>query len=128
MACPDIEARIETLSPPTSRLRILNPFDPAIRDRVRLKRLFGFDYTVEMFVPAEKRQWGYYVFPMLEGSRFVGRIEAKADRSSGKLSVLNLWLEPGVAPTANRRKKLEAELARLARLAKVGSVVWECPR
>lgn len=128
VACPNIEQRLAELAPPTSRLRILNPFDPAIRDRVRLKRLFGFDYTVEMFVPAAKRQWGYYVFPMLEGSRFVGRVEAKADRSKGTLKVLNYWLEPGVAPTPARLKKLEAELARLSRFAGLGTVIWECRR
>ena len=50
LAAPDIEAWLAALVPPTSRLRILNPFDPAIRDRARLKRLFGFYYTVEMFV------------------------------------------------------------------------------
>ncbi len=123
-ACPDIEARLKSLSPATTRLRILNPFDPAIRDRVRLKRLFGFDYTVEMFVPAAKRQWGYYVFPLLEGSRFVGRVEAKADRVNGVLNVLNHWVEPGVPHTAKRAEKLEAELARLCRLAGLQTVVW----
>ena len=128
IACPDIEERLKNASPPTTRLRILNPFDPAIRDRVRLKRLFGFDYSVEMFVPAAKRQWGYYVFPLLEGSRFVGRIEAKADRTGDSLTVLKLWLEKGVEHTANRQKKLDAELTRFARLAGVKEVVWECLR
>ncbi|SIO12964.1 winged helix-turn-helix domain-containing protein [Vannielia litorea] len=124
LACPDIEVRIAALQPPTSRLRILNPFDPAIRDRIRLKRLFGFDYTVEMFVPAEKRQWGYYVFPLLEGSRFVGRIEAKADRRTGTLTVLNRWTEPSLRPSKARDDKLEAELARLCRLANLETVTW----
>ena len=79
----DIEARLETLPPPTSRLRIINPFDPVVRDRNRLKRLFGFDYRIEIFVPAAKRRFGYYVFPILEGDRFVGRIEG-ARRSHEK--------------------------------------------
>jgi len=122
--CPDIEERLRSLTAPTSRLRILNPFDPAIRDRVRLKRLFGFDYTVEMFVPAAKRQWGYYVFPLLEGRRFVGRIEAKADRANGVLNVLNSWSEPGVEQTPKRTEKLEAELSRLCRLAGLDTVRW----
>jgi uncharacterized protein YcaQ len=115
----DIEARLATMPEATSRLRILNPFDPAIRDRVRLKRLFGFDYRVEMFVPAAKRIWGYYVFPLLEGDRFVGRIEVKADRAKGALSVLNLWVEPDVQWTTARAGKLEAELARMARFVGV---------
>ncbi len=128
VACADIEARLTSLTPPTSRLRILNPFDPAIRDRVRLKRLFGFDYTVEMFVPEAKRQWGYYVYPLLEGSRFVGRIEAKANRSDGTLNVLNLWFEPGIATTPNRLDKLDSELVRLCRLAGLDRVQWHCRR
>ena len=125
LAAPDIEARLAALVPPTSRLRILNPFDPAIRDRARLKRLFGFDYTVEMFVPAAKRVWGYYVYPLLEGDRFVGRIEVKADRRHNRLAVPALWWEPGVQPTPHRRKKLQSELERFARLAGVHDVYWD---
>ncbi len=128
MACRDIETRLENCIAPTTRLRILNPFDPAIRDRTRLKRLFGFDYTVEMFVPAEKRRWGYYVFPLLEGSRFVGRLAAKADRSKGTLNVLDYWPEPGVAYTVKRAEKLDAELFRLSRLAGLNSVIWNCAK
>lgn len=124
LAPPDIEDRLSSLQAPTSRLRILNPFDPVIRDRNRLKRLFGFDYTVEMFVPAAKRQWGYYVYPLLEGDRFVGRLEAKADRKSGRLNVLRLWVEPKVEWTPARAEKLNAELARLARFVGVEQVIW----
>lgn len=120
----DIEARMASVPAPTSRLRILNPFDPVIRDRARLKRLFRFDYTVEMFVPAAKRQWGYYVYPLLEGDHFVGRIEVKADRKAGRLNVLNLWQEPKVNWTSAREEKLNAELQRLARLVSVDDVVW----
>ncbi|WP_420396835.1 winged helix-turn-helix domain-containing protein [Nioella sp.] len=122
VAPADIETRLAGLSPATSRLRILNPFDPVIRDRNRLSRLFGFDYRVEMFVPAAKRIWGYYVFPILEGERFVGRIEVKADRKASRLDVLNLWPEPGVKWRTAREEKLEAELTRMARFIGVESV------
>lgn len=125
VALPDIAARLATLSPPTGRLRILNPFDPVIRDRARLRRLFGFDYRVEMFVPAAKRVWGYYVFPILEGDRFVGRIEAKADRKASVLSVLHLWTEPGVAWPASRHRKLAAELDRMRRFVGLETVRWQ---
>lgn len=128
LAPADIEARLAAAVAPTSRLRILNPFDPVIRDRTRLKRLFGFDYRVEMFVPAAKRVWGYYVYPLLEGDRFVGRIEVKGDRAKGVLNVLAFWPEPGVQWPASRWKKLDAELARFARLAEVRNVTWGCPR
>ena len=55
----DIEACLAALRPPTSRLRILCPFDPVVRDRARLERLLGFEYRIEIFVPAAKRRWGY---------------------------------------------------------------------
>ncbi len=116
---PDIEARLLQAPPPTTRLRILNPFDPAIRDRVRLERLFGFEYRNEMFVPKDKRIWGYYVYPLLEGDRFVGRIEVKADRAKGWMEVTGFWPGAGVKWGKARRQKLEAELQRFARLAKI---------
>jgi uncharacterized protein YcaQ len=128
IAHADIGTRLAETGSPTSRLRILNPFDPVIRDRARLKRLFGFEYRVEMFVPAAKRVWGYYVYPLLEGDRFVGRIEVKADRVRGKLNVLAFWPETGVKWSGARWDKLDAELVRFARLAEVETVDWDCVR
>ena len=125
LAPADIEARIAELSPVTSRLRILNPFDPVIRDRARLSRLFGFDYRVEMFVPAAQRRWGYYVFPILERHRFVGRIEVKADRKAGTLTVFKLWPEPGSRWSSARQGRLDAELDRLTRFVGVEDVIWQ---
>ena len=124
LALPDIEARLAAAPAPVSRMRLLNPFDPVIRDRSRLTRLFGFDYRIEIFVPAPKRQWGYYVYPLLEGDRFVGRIEVKSDREKGEISVHKLWPEPGVKWTGARQARLEAELGRLARLVGAAEVVW----
>lgn len=120
----DIEDRLAVLRKPTARLRILNPFDPVVRDRTRLERLFGFEYRNEMFVPAAKRVWGYYVFPILEGDRFVGRIEAKADRTQQLLNVLQFWPEPGVKWPDSRQRRLAAELDRLARLVGAKRVEW----
>ena len=109
---------------PSSRVRILNPFDPVIRDRNRLSRLFGFDYRVEMFVPAAQRRWGYYVFPILEGSRFIGRIDIKGDRKKGVLSILNFWQESGVQWPASRHERLASELDRLKRFIGATHIVW----
>lgn len=120
----DLEERLATLSAPTTRLRILNPFDPAARDRNRLERLFGFNYRNEMFVPAAKRVWGYYVFPILEGDRFVGRIEAKADRKNRTLKVINFWPEDRVKWTKAHHSKLDAELDRLGRFVECPLVTW----
>ncbi|SPF77069.1 hypothetical protein ALP8811_02091 [Aliiroseovarius pelagivivens] len=128
LAPQDIETRLAALDAPTSRLRILNPFDPAIRDRARLEKLFGFDYRNEMFVPKAKRRWGYYVYPLLEGDRFVGRIELKADRKAGELSVIGFWPEPGTRWGAARHAKLDAELTRFAKFAGLSATTWQVAR
>jgi uncharacterized protein YcaQ len=112
----------ETPPEPTHRLRILSPFDPALRDRDRAEFLFGFRYRIEVFVPEPKRVYGYYVFPVLEGDRLVGRIDAKAFRADGALRVKAFWPEAGVRLTKARRAKLEAELDRLAVFAGCGRV------
>ena len=124
LAPANIEETLAELTAPTSRLRILNPFDPVIRDRKRLMKLFGFDYRIEIFVPATKRQWGYYVYPILEGDRMVGRIEVSGDRKEGQLVVKQLWQEPGVKWTDARTSKLDAELTRMARFIGAEQVVW----
>ena len=67
------------------RIRVLSPFDPMLRDRNRAERLFGFHYRIEVFVPEPKRTYGYYVFPLLEGHRLIGRIDMKAQRDRGLL-------------------------------------------
>jgi len=125
-ASPDIEDRIANVSAPTSRLRIINPFDPAVRDRARLSRLFGFDYKNEMFVPAAKRKWGYYVYLLLESDRFIGRAEVKADRKKGIVTVTGLWREPRVKWTKGRQQKLDGELGRFARLIGAQTIEWSC--
>ena len=107
----------ETPAEPTQRLRILSPFDPALRDRKRAEHLFGFRYRIEVFVPEPKRTFGYYVFPVLEGARLIGRIDAKAHRDSGVLRVAAFWPEPGQAFGLQRRNRLEAEVSRLARFS-----------
>lgn len=103
----------------TGRLRILSPFDPALRDRKRAERLFGFHYRIEVFVPEPQRKYGYYVFPVLEGARIVGRIDAKAFRDEDCLRIRAFWPEPGVKLGPGRKARLEAELTRLARFAGV---------
>ena len=62
------------------------------------RRLWDFDYVWEVYVPAAKRRWGYYVLPLLYGDRFVGRIEPRIDRPARTLRILGLWWEPGFDP------------------------------
>ena len=122
VAFPGLVEEAADLPEVPSRVRILSPFDPALRDRNRAERLFGFYYRIEIFVPAEKRQYGYYVFPILEGDAVIGRIDMKADRDAGVLDVTKLWLEPGVRAAKGRLAKLEAELGRMARFAGLDGV------
>ncbi len=121
VARPDIEALLAGIQPPPPRLRALSPFDPLIRDRKRLSWLFGFDYRIEVFVPAAQRRYGYYVFPLLEGDGLIGRLDMKADRAARVLRVTGLWLEPGIRLAAGRRARLDAELGRICRLAGLDS-------
>ncbi len=78
----------------------LAPLDPFVWDRDFLRRLFGFDYIWEVYVPEAKRIWGYYVLPILYGERLVGRIEPRLDRKAGLLRIVNLWWQDGFDPLA----------------------------
>ena len=124
-AWPETPARLDDLPEPPRRLRVLSPFDPLIRDRNRTERLFGFEYTIEVFVPAAKRRYGYYVFPILEGDRLVGRVDMICRRKSGDLAVTGLWLEPKVHPSKGRLAAIEAELDRLRRFTGMDRVIFE---
>ncbi len=123
-ARPDVAAEARAAPPPPDRLRILSPFDPAIRERNRTERLFGFRYRIEVFVPAARREYGYYVCPLLEGNRLIGRIDMKCDREAGSLVVTGLWFEPGVRSSRQRLARLEAEVERYRRFTGADRVCW----
>jgi uncharacterized protein YcaQ len=125
-ALPDWKKRLARAPEPPARTRLLSPFDPVLRDRKRARRLFAFDYTFEAFVPRAKRRYGYYVLPILEGERLVGRLDPKLHRQEGRLEVLSLAWEPGVKPTRARRAGLEEALDRFTRF--LGAERWTLPR
>jgi hypothetical protein len=93
-----------------SRVTFLSPFDRLVHDRDRAEALWDFYYRLEMYVPKAKREYGYYVLPILRGDRVIGRIEPVHDRKAGKLHVLGTWWEDGVKPVS-----LTAPLKSLAR-------------
>ena len=86
--------------PVPGRITFLSPFDRLIHDRDRAEALFGFRYRLEMYVPKAKREYGYYVLPILRGDRLVGRIEPVFDRKAGVLRVNSVHWEPGAKPAA----------------------------
>jgi uncharacterized protein len=77
--------------PVPDRVTLLSPFDRLIHDRDRAEALFGFRYRLEMFVPRAKREYGYYVLPILVGDRLVGRVEPRFERKTRTLEVLGKW-------------------------------------
>ncbi|WP_298851204.1 crosslink repair DNA glycosylase YcaQ family protein [uncultured Ruegeria sp.] len=124
-ARPELMQKATELPQPPGRVRVLSPFDPMLRDRNRAERLFGFHYRIEVFVPEAKRTYGYYVFPLLEGDRLIGRIDMKAHRDRDLLHVKALWPERGVRWSDARTRRLNAELDRVRRLAGVAHIAFE---
>jgi len=103
-AHPDIDT-----GPVPKRISFLSPFDRLVHDRARAEALFGFVYRLEMYVPKAKRQYGYYVLPILRGDRIAGRIDVERVRESNTLRVNGVWWEDGV-----KQVSLDPALKRLA--------------
>jgi uncharacterized protein YcaQ len=99
------------------RVTFLSPFDRLIYDRDRTEALFGFHYRLEMYVPKAKRQYGYYVLPILRGDKLIGRIDPVFDRKTRVLRVNSVHWEPGVKPVS-----LQRPLRSLARFVGADSI------
>lgn len=104
-----------------SATALLSPFDPLVWFRPRLKRLFNFDYRLEIFKPREQRKWGYYVMPFLLNDKLVARLDIKADRENSRLQVIAAYLESG-ADAKTVISPLLAELHQLADWLELDSV------
>jgi uncharacterized protein YcaQ len=107
--------------PFAGRTALLSPFDRLVYDRQRALAMFGFDYKLEIYVPEAKRQWGYYVLPVVRGDRLVAKADVKADKKEGVLRVPALHMESGT--NADDIDATRAELRALADWLKLDRVL-----
>jgi uncharacterized protein YcaQ len=101
---------------------LLSPFDPIVWDRRRALELFGFDYRLECYTPAEKRRYGYFTLPILRRGQLVGRIDAKARRAAGVFELKSVALEPSVRISERFLSDIAAAVGRCARWHDCASV------
>jgi uncharacterized protein YcaQ len=104
------------------RTTLLSPFDDLISDRDRTERLFGFRFRLEIYVPKAKREYGYFVLPILRGDRLVGRIDPLFDRKTGVLRINAVYAEPDAV--ASDRPALRRAVDDLAAWLGAGEVAW----
>ena len=110
-----MEAVLQDAIDTKARLEFLAPLDPMLWDRKLIEAIWGYKYSWEIYTPAEKRKYGYYVLPMLYGQELVGRIEAAADRKRNVLTLKNIWFEPGVRQTKRLLHAIDGTVERLAK-------------
>lgn len=106
------------------RTTLLSPFDNLICDRDRTELLFDFFFRIEIYVPAAKRQYGYYVLPILHGDRLIGRIDPRYDRKQKKLLVNAVYAEPDAPDSAETGAALATAIADLAAFLGAKDIVY----
>lgn len=111
----DVPLLLASKEAQTPRCELIAPLDPLMWDRALIEALFGFSYTWEVYVPAAKRAYGYYVLPLLQGERFIGRAEPVYDKKARCMTLKGLWYEPGVKESAALRKATQGCLGRFER-------------
>ena len=107
------------------RMSFIAPLDPLMWDKSLVLALWGYQYSWEIYTPATKRRYGYYTLPILFGDRFVGRIEAVADRKTGVLVVRNVWWEDGIRRTKKLYSTLEQTLKKFAKFNDCKEIEYE---
>ena len=106
------------------RCELIAPLDPLMWDRNIIEAVFDFHYRWEIYVPRDKRKFGYYVLPMIYGDRFVGRAEAVVDKEKHVLEVRNIWFEQNVRVTKAMVHAINGALKRLGRFNDCREIVF----
>ncbi len=119
-----LEEILETEKSFFPRCALLAPLDPFLWDRKLIRALFGFEYSWEIYTPAEKRKFGAYVLPIIYGERFVGRIEAIAQQKNRTLIIKNIWYEKEIQRTRALLQALEHAVIRFARFNRCKKIEW----
>lgn len=101
-------------NPEPRRTTLLSPFDSLIWDRARTRKLFNFDFTIECYLPAAKRKYGYFLLPVLHDGQLIARVDAKSHRADKIFEVKSLYLEPSVNPDSNLARQLVAAFSACA--------------
>lgn len=96
------------------RTTLLSPFDNLICDRARTEKLFNFEFKIEIYVPKEKRQYGYYVLPILHGDKLIGRIDPLMNRKEKRLYINNVYAEPDAPMNKTTAAAVAAAIESLA--------------
>jgi hypothetical protein len=96
------------------RTTLLSPFDNLICDRARTRLLWDFDFTIEIYVPKEKRQYGYYVLPILHGEQLIGRVDSQMNRKQKRLEINTIHAEPNASLNVATGKAIRGAIDELA--------------
>ncbi|MBH1940816.1 YcaQ family DNA glycosylase [Mobilitalea sibirica] len=107
------------------RTELIAPLDSFLWDRKLIKEIFGFEYKWEIYTPVHQRNYGYYVLPILSGDRFIGRIEAVADRKENVLNVKKMWLEQDISLTKGMKQNIDRCLRRFMKFHELEDIKLE---
>lgn len=108
-----------------SRCEFLAPLDCFLWDRNLIRELFGFDYQWEIYTPAAKRKYGFYVLPVLYGERFIGRIEAVSEKKTDTLRIKNIWFEDGIKQTKKLISAVQNCIKRFAGFNECSEILFD---
>jgi uncharacterized protein YcaQ len=106
------------------KVSLLSPFDNLFCDRARTKLLFNFDYTIEIYTPASKRKFGYYVLPILYGDKFIGRLDPFMDRKNGKLIIKAVHAERHAPKDKDTSREIRESVEQLSEFLGAKEVVY----